>query len=70
MTSAIVVTVAICLTAIAAVAAKPEWRDGLHVPAELHARFGLMAPAMALTLVTLTATAALRSPTSRLTHGA
>jgi hypothetical protein len=70
MTSAIVVAVAICLTAIAAVAAKPEWRDGLHVPAELYAGFGLIAPAIALTLVALTATAALRSPTPRLTHGA
>lgn len=65
MASTIVVELSVPL----AIAAKPEWRDGLHVPAELYAGFGLIAPAVALTLVALTATAAVRSPTSRLTRG-
>lgn len=66
---ALFVALVVELSVPLAIAAKPQWRDGLHVPAELYAGFGLIAAAMALTLVALTAAAVVTSPTSRLTHG-
>jgi hypothetical protein len=43
------------------------WR--LHVPGELYAGFGMIAPAMALALMVLMVAAVVTLPTSRLTHG-
>jgi hypothetical protein len=66
---ALFVALVVELSVPLAIAAKPEWRDGLHVPAELYAGFGLIAPAMALALMVLMVAAVVTSPTSRLTLG-
>jgi hypothetical protein len=67
--TALFVALVIELSVPLAIAAKPEWRDGLPMPMELYAGFGLIAPAMALALVVLIVAASVTSPTSRLTHG-
>ncbi len=66
---ALFVALAVELSVPLAIAVKPDWRDGLHVPVEMYAGFGMIAPAMALALVILMMAAAVMPPTSRLTHG-
>lgn len=67
--TSLLVALVVQLSVPLAIAAKPEWRDGLQVSAALCAGFGLTASAMALALVILMVVSAVTPLASRPTRG-